>query len=745
MLHRGLASNWVILLSLLGSLALTSGVQAQECLDYSSYFSWSGLVSIPNWEPHTDVDGNASRIAIAQGSNGLKILDLSDPSQPALVSTWPAYSSFTSVIVDGDIFWCADEVEGLVTAFSIGGDEPLAMEMLDIPAYDLAVVPGLILVAGDDPILRICDRNPEELSMLHEVELAGDGVAVCTNTAGTYAYVACGESGLSIVDLTLGTPATVNVIHTLTNAISVDVFGDILLVGTAVPSSNYGMVSSFDISNPDAPVASDSETFYGHPRTICAQNDLVFVPTTNWPRLYRIGSHGELDLYNQMFLNGYSSGGMCLIGDYIYIPVSEGNTGWQGGLEIIHCHTWTPGRAYDVAEYSDDPVGLAVKDDFAYVADSGMYVVSFDISTGDVFETESTDDYVYTMALDGDYLYLGLEYGYLNVLEIVSPGDMEYVCDAEVGYGDELYDIDVSNGYAYFSAGDYIHILDVSDPTSPSTAGEISIPNGSVYTADIEGDILYVSSENGGFSTISAYNLSPDPTSPTFISELSSLRGNDCEQIKVKDGIAYVATNAGLMVCDFRILSAPVLMDWVLLPGAGYDLALHNDIIYLCGGSQVEAWVIDNHDPLHPYLIGSIAPMGGNSGNPSGIATYGDIILSANCNGLSYSHRECSESVGLPGDEIPGSMQTLRNYPNPFNPQTTIFYSMLSDGPVEISIFDLSGRRIRTLVEEITSAGNHSVIWNGCDDQGQLQSSGLYFTRISTDAGTISAKMVMMK
>ncbi|MDZ7371770.1 MAG: T9SS type A sorting domain-containing protein [candidate division KSB1 bacterium] len=69
----------------------------------------------------------------------------------------------------------------------------------------------------------------------------------------------------------------------------------------------------------------------------------------------------------------------------------------------------------------------------------------------------------------------------------------------------------------------------------------------------------------------------------------------------------------------------------------------------------------------------------------------------------------------------------LPNYPNPFNSTTIIPYRLSENGAVRIEVNDLLGRRIRRLIDEEQTAGEHRVVWNGSDDRGQEVPSGVYF------------------
>jgi len=95
--------------------------------------------------------------------------------------------------------------------------------------------------------------------------------------------------------------------------------------------------------------------------------------------------------------------------------------------------------------------------------------------------------------------------------------------------------------------------------------------------------------------------------------------------------------------------------------------------------------------------------------------------------------------------EIPLVTALQKNYPNPFNPETTIRYSLSNNGPVKIQIYNIKGQLIRNLVNENKKAGNYTVIWNGKDEQGKSVSSGIYFYRMQSSKYSATQKMMLMK
>jgi len=85
------------------------------------------------------------------------------------------------------------------------------------------------------------------------------------------------------------------------------------------------------------------------------------------------------------------------------------------------------------------------------------------------------------------------------------------------------------------------------------------------------------------------------------------------------------------------------------------------------------------------------------------------------------------------------------NYPNPFNPSTTISFDIAKEGRVAIDVFNIKGQLVKTLADDVYGAGSHKVIWNGDDASGRTVGSGVYFYRMTTEQSTYTKKMMLMK
>jgi len=86
-----------------------------------------------------------------------------------------------------------------------------------------------------------------------------------------------------------------------------------------------------------------------------------------------------------------------------------------------------------------------------------------------------------------------------------------------------------------------------------------------------------------------------------------------------------------------------------------------------------------------------------------------------------------------------------QNYPNPFNMSTTISFSLSKTQHIDLNIYDLLGRKIRTLVSGPLVAGGHAVTWNGLDDNGSTAASGIYFYKLAGNDGNFSKRMTLIK
>jgi hypothetical protein len=97
------------------------------------------------------------------------------------------------------------------------------------------------------------------------------------------------------------------------------------------------------------------------------------------------------------------------------------------------------------------------------------------------------------------------------------------------------------------------------------------------------------------------------------------------------------------------------------------------------------------------------------------------------------------------GESVPTDFTLSQNFPNPFNPETEISFRMARAEQTELSIYNIAGEKVRTLVSGMMPPGNYSIKWNGKDDHGKGLASGTYLYRLKTGRFEMSKKMTLLQ
>jgi hypothetical protein len=106
---------------------------------------------------------------------------------------------------------------------------------------------------------------------------------------------------------------------------------------------------------------------------------------------------------------------------------------------------------------------------------------------------------------------------------------------------------------------------------------------------------------------------------------------------------------------------------------------------------------------------------------------------------------DITDVPGGQDENLPGQYALTGNYPNPFNPSTTIQYSLPEQAEVRIVIYNVMGQRVKTLVEGVQGAGEWEAYWDGRDESGNQTASGIYFYRMTASDFVETKKMILLK
>jgi hypothetical protein len=178
------------------------------------------------------------------------------------------------------------------------------------------------------------------------------------------------------------------------------------------------------------------------------------------------------------------------------------------------------------------------------------------------------------------------------------------------------------------------------------------------------------------------------------------------------------------------------------------------------------AWIGPEGDPgLFPngLLIHGVIGKIGSSGTPFNVGkSLGFVALKSDTLFLGYSDDQFDDNYGyylayiskIGGgltstqnypETTPSMFKVNQNYPNPFNPNTNIEYRIVKQGNVEIEIYDINGRLVKSLLNTTQYPGSYTIQWNGQDDGNKTVASGTYFYQVKSNGVQLVKKMLLLK
>jgi len=182
--------------------------------------------------------------------------------------------------------------------------------------------------------------------------------------------------------------------------------------------------------------------------------------------------------------------------------------------------------------------------------------------------------------------------------------------------------------------------------------------------------------------------------------------------------------------------------------GTGY-IDYHDGVLYVAGLNTHKIYQIDTSDGSWSVLAGTGVP--GSTDGPALEAQFtapNGLALSPDGRYLYIGEsgrlrRITLSSTTAVGEVVIQPAQLHGASPNPFNPRTTISFSLAESGAVDVSVHDLRGRRVADLFSGSLPAGNHPVSWNGLDRAGRAVASGVYVVRLNA-AGSVQSKTMTL-
>jgi|GEM_PF-1846862 len=525
-----------------------------------------GLISFPAFTWGVYVSGNYAYV-VADNNNtwsGLKVIDISDPDNPAIIGSWDTQIGSLDVHVSGNYAYVVNFYSGLFAIDISDPANPIMVGSCEIPqgAYTVYVSGNYAYVANLSTGLEVIDiTDPANPFVVASFDTGG--VTTSVNITGDYAYVVNWDSGLKVIDISdPANPFLVGSVDTPSEAIGLSVSGDF-----AYLASRGTGLEIIDISDP------------GNPTLIASCGTRV----------------DALDVY--------------VSGNYAYLADTS-------SLVVIDISD--PGSpAFVISSDITDWVGrLHISGNYAYLTGGPNLFQVIDISnpqpSPSTVGSSGTGGFALGVHVSGDHAYVASEVSGLRVVDISDP-----VNPFVVGSGDSTTlgrNVFVSGSYAYAPGGDSLQVIDISDPANPFIAGSVDSEIGS-FDVHVSGNYAYVASNyaytEGDYTYmwqgLKIVDIS-DPGAPTIIGTCKT--PSWAETVSVSGSYAYVGTQfRGFFVIDISDPANPFITGSVDPPGYAKGVDVSGNYAYLANFSRLE--VIDISDAANPTVIASISPPGG--------------------------------------------------------------------------------------------------------------------------------------
>ncbi len=667
-------------------------------------------------------------LLVADGTDGLVSLDISDPSAPAQVFAFSTLDQARDVVLQGNLAVLAIGTLGLQIIDAGNPELMFARGHVDVPGYttSIALAGNLAYLAQSNLGVAVVDiSDPDNPVFLRDVA-TGDwarGVAL----AGSALAVADGDSGLTMLDLSIPEdPSFLANVNTAGTVLDITVDGNraYLAAGTA------GMII-VDIANPAAPVELGSLATFGTCRHVAARGDSLYVASGSGG-LYLVDASNPAapKVLERADTLGES-----------YHTTLDQNVAWlcDGGL--------------GVQAFMADPQGL---DGTRNLARSRNVNPTTDNISRASLTSDHTDSVKFELSVNGGTTWTEALPGGPEV-DFPTPGhDLRWRATlVQTGPypGPILSNLSLS----------FTRILEAAQITSVrdipgDTGGRVRV----AWAASLH-DTLGDPNEVFQYSLYRRY--APDKAYPPGSWDYLLTLPADAEQeYSVVTSTLADSSSAGPAWTAFfvraRTMTEGVFYDSpvdsgysvnnlqpppptgfqaILNPGTGYQLSW--DSSPLTDFSHFA--IYRSQWPGTPVQPGTLLTVRQNT-------SYFDATSSAWYYQLSVVNLQGQESdpvVPLQPSGVPGAFAVgLENHPNPFNPTTDITFALPPGGrDTSLQIFDTRGRLVRTLAQGFLAPGDHRFSWDGRDDQGRSVPSGVYAARFRIDNQQQLLKMTLVR
>jgi hypothetical protein len=704
-------------LALILALATCSNVVAQDSLNVSRLGSFN-----LNWGWGADVVKSGNYIYVADLNTGLQIVNVSNPGFPTQAGQYRDLGGLSGLVGSGNRLYSTHLTAGLVSLFVLDITDPvhptLVGSLEGVSDGQLRLAEPYLFIGG----LQVIDvSNPVAPAVAATISLGAVGVAV----EGTFAYVA-GDGRLVVLDVsTASQPDSLG---------SCPIASDHIMSVTARGNCAYvacrddGLVV-VDVSNPSSPLVVGS----------CLTRDWAMKIVLDGDYAYVADDVAGLSIVDisipaaPMLLGGYRTTawaeGITFVEPYVYL-----SAGW----DLLILDPRTPMAPILVGQVGRREIrSLTSSGNYVWAASPGL-ITTLDFSNPahptEIARSEFEGEPDWLCVSNG-HLFAstyGSTHGELIAMNVTNPASP--TVDTVLALPYEIEGMKVEGDYLYYvcPGENFAHnlvVLDVSDPASPVVAGTCVVAS---WYQDM--------AVSGGFVYLLTSNLEIfDATVPAAVHRVLQDLANDGCYIAVEGSMMVIrsCSHDTLAIYDMGDRSAPLLTAAIANDGDG-NIAMTNSYLYCSARRDSTLEILNLRSPAEPALAGYYRPEGWYNAF-SKIAVRDDTLCAWYGNDVRVLRFQASGSTDI-RTALTNDFNLTSAYPNPFNGMTRISFNLPAANRINLSVFDVLGRRVRTVAEGWFQAGNHGVVF----DAGPLP-SGTYLITLSTKERHAVQKLVLIR
>ena len=640
------------------------------------------------------IDGisvQGTKAYVATWFGGLSVIDLATLNCPQSIGTLSLPGQCRGLFVDGTEAYIASSDAGLrvVDISQVNNPTELGFYNTAGSAYDVTVNANYAHVADrTGGVVTLDVTTPSVPQLVSVFSLGVSQRAYDVDREGNYLYVAYGTAGLRVVDITVpNAPVAVGSL-----ALPGEAFAISIVANTAYLTLLGGGLVVANISNPNAPSIVGSMLTNGRSYEAIAEGQ----------QLYLADGDEALRIID---ISAPSS------------PVEVSHVDASG----IAADVAATGSSILVANFAKTSNGFRVLDaaNPASIEETGRLATA-----GPTPRVEVSGQYVYLTEQSPN--------PGLTIAGIQDPYSPSVV--SHLSFGGSPTDIDVVSGKAYLIRDQTMSIVNVQTPGSPTLVG--TFVAGSAFDAllsnvTVSGTIAYLTDYFLGLRIVNVAS----PASPTQLGTYPD--PNPAHDVAVSGSLAYLAMSDALRIVDISVPSSPSLISTLPVPAEALAVLLNGTTAYLCTG-YAGVIAVDVSSPTTPAISGQY-----DTGDRAIAAClyYDHVVVADASNGIYV----LADDTIVSASPIAVGVLNVRAYPNPFNPSTTVSFTLASSDNFVLQVFDVRGALVRTLANGSHAAGVHTVPWDGKDSNGRPVASGVYFCQLRSSTARGATKLVLAK